>query len=150
ASASASPEREVVNKATPCPIDSIRSRQLSACSLPAAGLRMMTVLFTHRKEGQRALIFSSNWGCVTSPRAKATPGCVDCLWDSDCARRDSLNRRELVCAIASDTSKDSAGPQSATWHRNPNSSYQRDALGRAKIKQYYDCAEACCRLDSFS
>ena len=57
----------------------------------------------------KALIFSSNWGCVTSSRAKVPPNWVDCLWSSDRARRDCFARRELVCAIARDTSEDSAG-----------------------------------------
>src|SRR5207249_1879111 len=72
---------------------------------------------------------------------KATPSCADCLWDSDYARRDSVNRRELVCAIARDTSKDSAGTESATRCRIGDSPHERDALGRARTKRNYHCAE---------
>src|SRR6266568_4787495 len=105
---------------------------------------------THTKQQEKALIFSSNWGCVTSPGAKVATNCVDCLWSRDCARRDRLNRRELVCAIASHTSEDSAGTESTAWYRVANSQHQRDPVGGTRTEWHYDCAAVRCKLDSFS
>ena len=57
----------------------------------------------------KALIFSSNWGCVTSSRAENQPTCGVPVRGSDWTGGRCLDRRELVCAIARDTSEDSAG-----------------------------------------
>src|ERR1700720_4762450 len=84
---------------------------------------------THRRQNA-ALIFSSNMACVTSSGAKIQPGCA--LPPRGCVdrRRGPFAWRELVCAIARDTSEDSAGTPPASGHNAKYSTNQRDALGR--------------------
>src|SRR5437667_588659 len=104
----------------------------------------------HAKKYERALIFSSNRGCVTSSREKIAPNCINCLGGGDCARRDCLARRELVCAIPRDTSKDSARIESAAWRLFEDSPDERDTLGRTRTKRHYHCAKLRRNPRSFS
>src|SRR5215471_8649187 len=95
----------------------------------------------HTKKEERAFIFSSNCGCVTSSREKIAPGCIDCLGGGDCARSVCPDRRELVCTIGRDTSKDSTGTKPASEHPAGDWPDERDAVGRSQAKPHYYCAE---------
>jgi hypothetical protein len=83
------------------------------------------------------LIFSSNSGCVTSSRAKFTPACIDCVRGSVCSGRYRPDRCEPVCAIARDTSEDSAGIKSPTGDNVGDPQHERDAVGRTRTERHY-------------
>src|SRR4030095_13973186 len=85
----------------------------------------------------RALIFSSNSGCVTSSREKTALDCIDCLGGSVCAWRYRPDRCEPVCAIARDTSEDSAGIKSPTGDNLRDPQHERDAVGRTRTQRHY-------------
>ena len=88
----------------------------------------------------RALVFSSNCGCVTSYSAKIAPDYDNCFRSGDWARRRSLARREPVCAIARRTSKDSTGTEPAPRHAARNSQHERDSVGRTSTQRHYNPA----------
>ena len=86
------------------------------------------------------MVFSSNWGCVTSYSAKIAPDYDNCFRGGDWARRRSLARREPVCAIARRTSKDSTGTKPAPRHPARNSQHERDSVGRTSAQRHYNPA----------
>src|SRR4030095_8622377 len=88
----------------------------------------------------RALIFSSNSGCVTSSREKSALDCIDCLRGSVCTWRYRPDRCEPVCAIARDTSEDSAGIKSTTGDNVGDSQHERDPVGRTRTERHYHSA----------
>ena len=86
------------------------------------------------------MIFSSNSGCVTSSRAKFAPACIDCVGGTVCAWRYRPDRCEPVCAIARDTSEDSAGIKSPTGDNVGDPQHERDAVGRTRTERHYHSA----------
>ena len=97
----------------------------------------------------RALVFSSNWGWVTSYSAKIAPDHDNCFRGVDRAWRRSLARREPVCAIARRTSKDSGGTKSAPRHKARNSQHERDSLGRTATQRHFNPANLLGRPETF-
>src|SRR6266404_331560 len=101
----------------------------------AAGLNMMTVSF---KVAEQAFVFSSNSGSVTFRREKNEPGLAD-RPGSDCGRGAAhFDRREHVCAVARDTSKDSAGTQPAPRHFLARPADQRHPVVGIEADRHHD------------
>src|SRR6185295_19486414 len=105
-------------------IDSTRSWQSrTASTFPAVGLRMITVSVA-RELYSGALVFASNWGCVTSEGAKIPPAGSDRSGGIDWTRCGGFAWRESVCAITRGTRKDSAGTESQPWRSAQNSQHE--------------------------
>ena len=96
------------------------------------------------------MIFSSNSGCVTSSREKSALDCIDCLRGSVCTWRYRPDRCEPVCAIARDTSEDSAGIKSTTGDNVGDSQHERDPVGRTRTERHYHPANLPRESESFS
>ena len=93
-----------------------------------------------RSRSAQASVFSSNFGCVTSSRAKDTPDRVARFGRNHWDFCHLVARRELVCAVTGDTSQDSAGTQPASGHPSPNSTDKRHPVGRSQAKRHHHSA----------
>src|SRR4051812_9108815 len=106
ARASACPASEVAQRIDPRASFSTCARRRGVLAPRAAGLRMTTVSF---KIVELAFVFSSNRGGVTFRRAKNEPHDLDRAGGDRRRRLAHFVGREHVCAVARDTSPDSAG-----------------------------------------
>src|SRR5262249_34958844 len=98
------------------------------------------VAASRRSERHQALMFASNWRCVTSQDAKAASADGDCSGGIDWARRGSLAWREPVCAITRRTSKDSAGTDTHSRGAAQDSQHECYAVGRTRTEWHHDSA----------
>src|SRR6202158_2817735 len=83
-----------------------------------------------------ALIFSSNMVCVTSSRAKIQPAPLARWRDVARPGGDRFAQRELVCAIARDTSEDSAGTSPTSGRDTEYPADQRYSMGRTEVERH--------------